>query len=122
MFSWWLYDNKNVHCLSRFICCCNNSTNCPALDVADARGGETPTDAELASIKNSDTAIWLVQGKTDSSVKPEDCSIRLFNALTDGQELLSEHKQDLNSDFTTSETKDGKYKLSLYETVAVTVA
>ena len=34
--------------------------NCPALDVADARGGETPTDAELASIKNSDTAIWLV--------------------------------------------------------------
>ena len=31
--------------------------NCPALDVADARGGETPTDAELASIKNSDTAI-----------------------------------------------------------------
>ena len=95
--------------------------NCPALDVADARGGETPTDAELASIKNSDTAIWLVQGKTDSSVKPEDCSIRLFNALTDGQELItSEHKQDLNSDFTTSETKDGKYKLSLYETVAVT--
>lgn len=49
------------------------------------------------------------------------CSIRLFNALTDGQELItSEHKQDLNSDFTTSETKDGKYKLSLYETVAVT--
>ena len=94
--------------------------SCPALDVATERGGETPTDAELSSLKNSDTAIWLVQGETDSSVKPEDCSIRLFNILTEGQELTkTEHKQDLNSDFTTSETKDGKYKLSLYETVEV---
>lgn len=94
--------------------------NCPALDIATSRGGETPTDAELSSLKNSDTAIWLVQGETDSSVKTEDCSIRLFNILTEGQEITkTEYKQDLNSDFTTSETKDGKYKLSLYETVEV---
>ena len=94
--------------------------SCPALDVATERGGETPTDAELSSLKNSDTAIWLVQGETDSSVKTEDCSVRLFNILTEGQELTkTEYKQDLNSDFTTSETKDGKYKLSLYETVEV---
>ena len=73
--------------------------NCPALDVADARGGETPTDAELASIKNSDTAIWLVQGKTDSSVKPEDCSIRLFNALTDPSTGASSNKLEFAEDY-----------------------
>lgn len=96
--------------------------NCPALDVASLRGGETPTDEELASLKNSDTAIWLVQGKTDSSVKTEDCSLRLFNILTEGQNLkTTTYQQELNSDFTTSETEDGKYKLSLYETVPVTV-
>mgnify|MGYP004424893553 CR=1 FL=1 len=91
--------------------------NCPALDVATKRGGETPTDEELASLKNSPTAIWLVQGATDGTVNTEDCSKRLFKALTDGQELVeSRHEQELDSDFTTTETKDGKYKISLYDT------
>ena len=91
--------------------------NCPALDVATKRGGETPTDEELASLKNSPTAIWLVQGATDGTVNTEDCSKRLFKALTDGQELVeSRHEQALDSDFTTTETKDGKYKISLYDT------
>ena len=92
--------------------------NCPALDTAAIRGGETPTDEELASLKNSKTAIWLVQGKTDSSVKSEVCSQRIFKILTDGAELTTTRvEQEFNSSFTTSETKDGKYKLSLYDTV-----
>ena len=91
--------------------------NCPALDVATKRGGETPTDEELASLKNSPTAIWLVQGATDGTVNTEDCSKRMFKALTDGQEVVeSRHEQELDSDFTTTETKDGKYKISLYDT------
>ena len=94
--------------------------NCPGLDTANARGGQTPTDEELASIKNSKTAIWLVQGKTDSSVKTEACSQRMFKILTDGAELTTTRvEQEFNSSFTTSETKDGKYKLSLYDTVDV---
>ena len=41
----------------------------------------------------------------------------MFKALTDGQELVeSRHEQALDSDFTTTETKDGKYKISLYDT------
>lgn len=92
--------------------------NCPALDVASIRGGETPTDEELAGLKNSKTAIWLVQGKTDTSVKSESCSQRMFKILTDGAEITSTRvAQEHNSDFTTTETKDGKYKLSLYDTV-----
>lgn len=93
--------------------------NCPALDVATARGGETPTDEELASIKDSRTAIWLVQGATDSVVATDDCSKRLFNILTEGQQVSeSRIKQELpqNSDMTTFETADNKYKLSLYDT------
>ena len=93
--------------------------NCPALDVASARGGETPTDEELASIKASNTAIWLVQGATDSVVATDQCSRRLFNILTDGQQVSeSRIKQELpqNSDMTTYETADNKYKLSLYDT------
>ena len=92
--------------------------NCPALDVAAIRGGETPTDEELSGLKKSKTAIWLVQGKTDSSVKSESCSQRMFKILTEGTDVISTTvKQEHNSDFTTTETKDGKYKLSLYDTV-----
>lgn len=91
--------------------------NCPALDVADKRGGETPTDEELASIKKSKTAIWLVQGETDSSVATEECSKRMFGILTEGQKLTSTRvDQNIQSGFTTQETADGKYKLSLYDT------
>ena len=90
--------------------------NCPALDVASERGGQTPTDEELASLKNSDTAIWLVQGETDSSVATDECSKRMFNILTDGRNDIttSTHYQEIASDFTTYETSDNKYKLSLY--------
>ena len=91
--------------------------NCPALDVADARGGETPTDAELASLRDSDTAIWLVQGETDSSVATDECSKRMFDILTEGQETTKTTvAQEIASDYTTWETADNKYKLSLYET------
>ncbi|MCR1887766.1 prolyl oligopeptidase family serine peptidase [Longibaculum muris] len=92
--------------------------NCPALDVARLRGGETPTDKELAGIRDSKTAIWLVQGETDGSVESEACSQRMFKILTEGQKLTTTKvAQKLNSDFTTQETADGKYKLSLYKTV-----
>ena len=92
--------------------------NCPALDVASERGGQTPTDEELASLKNSDTAIWLVQGETDSSVATDECSKRMFSILTEGRTdiVTSNHSQSIASDFTTYETSDNKYKLSLYET------
>ncbi len=92
--------------------------NCPALDVADGRGGETPTDDELETIRASRTAIWLVQADDDTTVRTADCSVRLFNILTEGEPLLtSSVEQDLVSDFTTEETSDGKYKLTLYKTV-----
>lgn len=91
--------------------------NCPALDVASARGGATPTDEELASLKNSKTAIWLVQGETDASVATEDCSVRMFNILTAGENLVKTRvEQEIQSGYLTQETKDGKYKLSLYDT------
>lgn len=93
--------------------------NCPAYDVASDRGGETPTDEELAKIKESNVPVWLVQGKTDSVVATEKCSKRLFDILTKDQKIKETTiKQELaqNSDFTTYETEDGKYKLSLYDT------
>ena len=95
---------------------------CPALDAANVRS-ETddacPTDEELASLKDARTAIWLVQGETDSSVDPELCSKRIFNILTDGVELTEttvEGTAGIASGFTTYETPDNRYKLSLYET------
>ena len=97
--------------------------NCPALDAANTRS-ETedacPTDEELASIKDSKTAIWLVQGETDSSVDPELCSKRIWNILSEGADVTEtaiEGFQGIASGFTTYETADNKYKLSLYETV-----
>lgn len=94
--------------------------NCPALDVATIRGGQTPTDEELASLTKSDTAIWLVQGVTDSSVATDECSKRMFKILIEGQETTEiRYLQNINSDFTTYETKDNKYKLTLYDTVNV---
>lgn len=95
--------------------------NCPALDVAGVRGGNTPTDDELASIKNSKTAIWLVQGETDGSVNTENCAKRMFNILTAGRTLkTTKVDQAISSDFTTYETDDQKYLLTLYETVDLT--
>ena len=96
--------------------------NCPALDAANARSGSDdaiPTDEELAALKDSDTAIWLVQGETDSSVDPEECSKRIWNIITEGEEVSEkkiEGDKGIASGFTTYETADGKYKLSLYET------
>lgn len=94
--------------------------NCPALDVASQRGGETPTDKELESLRKSPTAIWLVQGETDSSVATKDCSQRMFEILTKGRKLkTTKADQKYNSDFVTKETEDQKYLWTLYETVAV---
>lgn len=93
--------------------------NCPAYDVASDRGGETPTDEELKAIKDSGVPVWLVQGETDSVVATEECSKRLFAILTEGQEVTEtavKQEMEQDSDFTTYETADGKYKLSLYET------
>ncbi|MBE6110877.1 MAG: MBL fold metallo-hydrolase, partial [Erysipelotrichaceae bacterium] len=96
--------------------------NCPALDAANARSGSDdaiPTDEELAQLIDSDTGIWLVQGETDSSVDPEECSKRIWNIITDGKEVSEKTftgDRGIASGFTTYETADGKYKLSLYET------
>ena len=96
--------------------------NCPALNVASERSGledATPTDEELASLKDSDTAIWLVQGETDSSVTTDECSLRMWNILSEGEEVTTtEHEgtDGIASGFTTYETADDKFKLSLYET------
>lgn len=93
--------------------------NCPAYDVADDRGGETPTDEELLAVKESGVPIWLVQGENDSVVATDACSKRLFAVLTDGVEVsetLIEQEHPETSNFTTYETEDGLYKLSLYET------
>lgn len=95
--------------------------NCPALDIANLRSGTEdaiPTDEELASLKDSSTAIWLVQGETDSSVDPENCSKRIWKILTDGEEVTETKKTEgISAGYTTYETKDNKYKLTLYTTV-----
>ncbi len=91
--------------------------NCPALDVADERGGETPTDEELSSIRNSRTAIYLVQGVNDGVVDTEQCAKRLFKTLISGKDTTAyKFEQDFASNFTTTQTSDKKYVLSLYET------
>ena len=96
--------------------------NCPALDAANARSESEdacPTDEDLAKLKDSKTAIWLVQGETDSSVDPEQCSKRIWAIITEGAEVSEsahEGAQGIASGFTTYETPDNKYKLSLYQT------
>ncbi len=99
--------------------------SCPALDAANARS-ETDdanvTDEEIKSMKDSKTAIWLVQGETDSSVDPELCAKRIWNILTEGvdniHEALIGGTAGIASNFTTYEIPDNdKYKMSLYETV-----
>ncbi|MDO4807383.1 MAG: prolyl oligopeptidase family serine peptidase, partial [Coriobacteriales bacterium] len=96
--------------------------NCPALDAANARSESDdacPTDEELAKLKDAKTAIWLVQGKTDSSVDPELCSKRIWKIITDGAEVSKqtfEGDKGIASGFTTYETADGHYKISLYDT------
>ena len=93
--------------------------NCPALDVATDRGGQTPTDDELRSIKASGVPVWLVQGATDSSVATDECSKRMFGLLTEGETLTETRIAQAdpnNSALTTWETADGLYKLSLYDT------
>ena len=96
--------------------------NCPALDAANARSESDdacPTDEELAELKDAKTAIWLVQGETDSSVDPELCSKRIWTIITEGANITQtnhEGTEGIASGFTTYETEDGKYKMSLYQT------
>ena len=93
--------------------------NCPAYDVADARGGETPTDDELKAVKDAGVAIWLVQSDNDTVVATDACSRRLFAILSEGAVVTeTDMAQDLpqNSDYTTWETPDGLYRMSLYDT------
>ncbi len=90
---------------------------CPALDIADLRGGKTPSDEELAGLRRSRTAVWLVQGETDGVVHTDACGQRMFDILTAGQAVKTKkfHRPKI-ADFTTSETDDGKYRLSLFMT------
>lgn len=96
--------------------------NCPALDAANARSESEdaiPTDEELAKLEEAKTRIWLVQGETDSSVDPEECSKRIWKIITEGSEITENHfdgDKGIASAFTTYETADNRYKLSLYET------
>lgn len=91
---------------------------CPALDVATARGGRTPTAEELDAMTNSRTSIWLVQSETDGTVNTEECAKRMFYTLSKGQNVITTRiEQEINADYTTYETPDNKYKLSLYDTV-----
>ena len=92
--------------------------NCPALDVATQRGGQTPTDDELRAVRAAGVPIWLVQGVTDSSVATDQCSRRLFSFLTEGASVTETRIAQAdpnNSAMTTWETPDGMYKLSLYD-------
>ncbi|MDO4467835.1 MAG: prolyl oligopeptidase family serine peptidase [Bacillota bacterium] len=97
--------------------------NCPALDVANARSeteDATPTDEEIASLKDSKTKIWLVQGETDSSVAPEGCAKRIWNILSEGKQVSEksfEGTAGIASGFTTYEIEGDQFKLSLYKTV-----
>lgn len=95
---------------------------CPALDAANARSGSDnaiPVDEELKQLLNAKTAIWLVQGETDSAVDPELCAKRIWKFLCENREVSSERfepESGIGSPFTTYETADGKYRMSLYET------
>ena len=99
---------------------------CPALDAANARSRTTDanlTDEELAQLKNSDTAIWLVQGETDSAVDPELCSKRIWKFISENEDVRETHFEGdmgIGSPFTTYETSDGKYRMSLFETSDLT--
>lgn len=96
--------------------------NCPALDAANARSeteDANPTDEDLKKLVDSKTAIWLVQGETDSSVDPELCSKRIWAIITEGMDVTQTNHdgaEGIASGFTTIETADGKYKISLYQT------
>ena len=100
---------------------------CPALDAANVRSGSkdaVPTDEELAKLKEAKTRIWLVQGETDSAVDPEECAKRIWKILTEGEDVRKTHftgYKGIASGFTTYETKDNRYKLSLYETTDLTL-
>ena len=95
---------------------------CPALDAANARShtdNANLTDEELARLPEARTAIWLVQGETDSAVDPELCARRIWKFLSENRQTSSEHYeggQGIASAFTTYETADGRYRMSLYET------
>ena len=93
--------------------------NCPALDVATDRGGQTPTDDELRAVKAAGVPIWLVQGQTDASVATDACSKRMFGFLSENEQVTETRIAQAdpnNSAMTTWETADGMYKLSLYDT------
>ncbi len=92
--------------------------NCPALDVATARGGETPTDDELRAVRAASVPIWLVQGATDSVVATDECAKRLFGFLTEGEQLTQTRieQADPNNSAMTTWEDSGIYKMTLYDT------
>lgn len=94
---------------------------CPAITTASNGSGlpesSIPTDAEIKSLLNSKTAIWLVQSEIDSTIDTNKSTKRIFDLLSENQKVTEkEYQQNLSSDFTTYETEDGKYKLSIFKT------
>ena len=98
---------------------------CPALDIANLRSGTdyaVPSDEELSSIRQSVTRIWLVQSRTDSVVDPQKCAVRIWNILSKDRTVTWKdyvQKDGISSGFTTYETEDDKYKMTLYDTVDI---
>ncbi len=52
---------------------------CPAIDVAEDRGGVATTDEEILSLDGQN--IWLVQSKNDGTVMEADCAGRMAELL-----------------------------------------
>lgn len=92
--------------------------SCPAIENAGKNGGKVPTDDEIKSILNTKTGLWLIHGETDASVNPETSSKRIFDLLSEGKDVTETVvNQEINSGFTTYETPNNKYKLTIYNTV-----
>lgn len=62
---------------------------CPALDVATARGGNTPTDEELLTLKTARTKIWLIQADNDPVVATAECGTRIYDLVGEGEETVT---------------------------------
>ena len=62
---------------------------CPALDVATARGGNTPTDEELLTLKDARTKIWLIQADNDPVVATSACATRIYDLIGEGVETIT---------------------------------
>lgn len=96
---------------------------CPALDVATERGGQTPTDEELMTLKDANTKIWLVQADDDTTVKTKECARRIYNLIGEGDETITtisggktfEKDNITYTEYTTIKDSEGKSVLPYQE-------